>query len=228
MARGIKRREGEHLDAASIEKVIELLGADKPITKKHACELLNISYNTSRLSSIIDEYQERKAYAQERRRQLRGKPITEYEAKNIVEQYLDQTSLSELSESTHRSVNVIKALLSKYNLPIRSPENNYFNPVFIDDLGLAEYYPAGSLVYSARYNQPAEVVKVIQQSEVHGNIFQIWLFDDQMWASQPWYELANLTKVQQELGIKLTSMSQQEIRELIAEGLRNARKQNDK
>ena len=62
--RGVKKKDGEKLDDANIERVIGLLNQEKPITKKAACEALNISYNSTRLTRIIDEYHERK----ERRR----------------------------------------------------------------------------------------------------------------------------------------------------------------
>ena len=36
--------------------VIAKLEAEKPITKKAACELLGIAYNTTRLDNLIQEY----------------------------------------------------------------------------------------------------------------------------------------------------------------------------
>ena len=53
--RGVKKQDHERLDDATIGRVVSLLGAEKPITKKAACETLNISYNTARLKKIIDE-----------------------------------------------------------------------------------------------------------------------------------------------------------------------------
>ena len=51
----IKKKEGENLTETNIEKVIGLLEQEKPITKKQACEILNISYNTTRLTKIIEK-----------------------------------------------------------------------------------------------------------------------------------------------------------------------------
>jgi len=59
MKRGVKAKDHEKLDDANIQKVSDLLEADKPITKKEACEILNISYNTTRLKKIIEEYKDR-------------------------------------------------------------------------------------------------------------------------------------------------------------------------
>ena len=59
--KGVKKKEHEKLDDATIERVIGLLEGEKPITKKEACEALNIRYNTTRLKNIIEEYQEKAA-----------------------------------------------------------------------------------------------------------------------------------------------------------------------
>ena len=42
----IRKKAGEKLDDATLTRVSELLNQDEPITKKQACEMLNISYNT--------------------------------------------------------------------------------------------------------------------------------------------------------------------------------------
>ncbi len=55
-ARGVKAKSHEKLDSTNVQKVIDLLGGDEPITKKEACEILNIRYNTTRLQRIIGEY----------------------------------------------------------------------------------------------------------------------------------------------------------------------------
>ena len=46
--RGVKAKSHEKLDDANVQRVIELLGGDEPITKKEVCEILNIRYNTTR------------------------------------------------------------------------------------------------------------------------------------------------------------------------------------
>ena len=54
----IKQKSHEKLSPENIARVIEHLNADSPITKKEACEMLNIRYNTTRLQRIIDDYLE--------------------------------------------------------------------------------------------------------------------------------------------------------------------------
>ena len=53
-------KKHENLTQANITKVISLLEPKegKPITKKEACAILNIAYNTTRLQKIIDEHKE--------------------------------------------------------------------------------------------------------------------------------------------------------------------------
>ena len=41
--RQTRKRDHEKLDEANLNRVIELLEGEKPITKKVACEMLNIS-----------------------------------------------------------------------------------------------------------------------------------------------------------------------------------------
>ena len=69
----VKKRAYENLSAANIQKVIELLRQEKPITKKEACEVLSISYNTTRLNKIIAEFEERQEYVAKRKATNKGK-----------------------------------------------------------------------------------------------------------------------------------------------------------
>ena len=54
----IKKKKHEKLDDTNIKRVIAALEGDLPVTKKDACEMLNISYNTTRLSKIITNFEE--------------------------------------------------------------------------------------------------------------------------------------------------------------------------
>ena len=67
----IKAKSHERLEPANVSKVITLLDGDEGITKKEACEILNIRYNTTRLQRIIDDYNEVWEYKEKRRSQNR-------------------------------------------------------------------------------------------------------------------------------------------------------------
>ena len=72
LSRGVKKKSHEKLDSGNIQRVIDLLEQEEPITKKEACEMLNIRYNTTRLQRIIDEHTEVWARPRHRRRDTSG------------------------------------------------------------------------------------------------------------------------------------------------------------
>ncbi len=227
--RKIRVKEGEDLSSSTIKKVISLLEREiNPISKKEACEILHITYNTSRLNKIIEEFKEREVYVANRRKQNHLKPLSEYEVKEIVESYLAGDSLSKISESVYRSIATIKTALDKFNLPIKNKSYSYFDPVFLEnDSMIADNYKNGDLVYSARYNAPAIIDKLIQISSIHGNVYKLWVYGNyNQWANQPYYELSDLRKAQ-ELGVKLPDYTKEEIMALIVEGFKKAKRIND-
>ena len=65
----IRSKSGEKLSYDNIERVISQLEKDNPITKKEACGMLNIRYNTTRLQKIIDDHLETKAFRETRKNQ---------------------------------------------------------------------------------------------------------------------------------------------------------------
>ena len=68
--RNVKAKSHEKLDATNVQKVIDLLEQESPITKKEACEILNIRYNTTRLQKIIDEHLEMTAFREKRKAKI--------------------------------------------------------------------------------------------------------------------------------------------------------------
>jgi len=70
--------EEELMTDTNIARVIRLLEpteeGKKPITKKDACAILGMSYNTTRLGTIIEEYKQKQIRISQRKSQLRGKP----------------------------------------------------------------------------------------------------------------------------------------------------------
>jgi len=227
MAGAVKRQNGEDFSPAQVEKVIALLAEDKPITKKAACAMLNMSYNTTRLQKVLDEYVEDKERRIKMRRIMRTKPLDPSTLSEIVSSYLSGESLADIAESTYRSTSVVKNVLTRYNVPIRNKSVDYINPVFIADDAIMDDYAVGDLVYAARYDAPA-TIQSMKDSEKHGMVYQIWIHSLSKYAYQPYYELADLRRVQNELKIKMHDMSKDEVRQLINEGLSNQKKQLDK
>ena len=65
----IKSKSYEKLSDTNIENVVSLLEQDNPITKKEACNILNIRYNTTRLAKIIEEWKDTQDFRQRRKAQ---------------------------------------------------------------------------------------------------------------------------------------------------------------
>jgi hypothetical protein len=203
MARRVKVKDSEKLDDNNVKYVTELLESNKPITKKEACSILRISYNTTRLGNIIAGYKERAATEARLRAKNRGKSATDTEVVRAIEEYLNGDSISEIAKFMYRSSSFIKGIIRRFNVPVRSAASNYFSPELLPDEVLSEDYKPGELVWSARYNTTAIVDKLVQTQEEHGNVYRIWtLGKNQRYAAQPWYELGKLEHLQN-LGVKL-------------------------
>jgi len=200
-----KNQEHEKLDDANMTKVIELLGSDTPITKKAACGILNIAYNTKRLGTLIEEYQERVIFSKRKRAEMRTRAVSREDAKYIITEYLEGTAVQEISERTFRGTSVIKKVLDKYKVPIREVGSSYFDPIYLPDDGHKTEYAVGDLVFSARYNVPARIKSLKQKHKDHGNVYAIYLLGTaKQNAYQPAYELGDLTYLEGTLGIKLS------------------------
>ena len=86
--RTIRKKSHEKLDDANLKRVFDLLNDDNPITKKEACGMLNITYNTTRLNSIMKDFDETMQYREKRKSQNRGKKATDYEIKQAIEGFM--------------------------------------------------------------------------------------------------------------------------------------------
>jgi len=193
VARGIKKRDYEKLDDSTIGRVVELLASEKPISKKEACEILNISYNTSRLGRIIAEYNDKISYRAERKRKNRGKSFSDFEVKDVILSYLKGESISEIASSLYRTTDGVKQVLLRNNIFIRSKKGDYAHPDLIPDENLSEEYNPGEFAWSARYNCVVEILKLAQLHKEHGNVYKIWVYGKHNeFGSQPWYELGKL------------------------------------
>jgi transposase len=125
LAKRVKKKEGEKLTPENIERVISLLSQAKPITKKEACEILNISYNTTRLKNIIEGYTEEKALDEKRRAANRGKPASNQEIKDVIEWYLEGDNKQEIADRLYRSVTFVTNIIDTVGVPQRKPGQNY-------------------------------------------------------------------------------------------------------
>lgn len=196
----------ERLDDAHIERVIALLepkDGSKGCTKKEACAILNIAYNTTRLGTIIDKYKETKAKEADRRAKLRGKAATPDEVQFIIQEYLEGQPIDSISKSTYRSAGLIKQILEKYNVPLRAKSYSYFTPELIPDGAMRDRFKVGEVVYSARYDSTARIEAEFKTKDQEWG-YRLWLMSEKWLQScnQPASELASLDHLR-ELGVRV-------------------------
>lgn len=192
-----KSSEDERLDDASMDRAIQIL-ANKG-TKKEACSILNITYNTTRLASLIEKYKDRKATEAKKRAEKRGTSATKDEIRYAIQCYLEGDTVDSISKTLFRNPTFIANILITYNVPIRNIPHNYFRPKLIPEEATRDAFKIGEKVYSARYDSLA-----IIKGEFKPKVYRIYLLSDkwQQFAYQPAEELASLEHLK-ELGIDL-------------------------
>ena len=170
MVRRLKKKEHENLSESNISKVIDLLSGNQPISKKVACDMLNIAYNTARLQRILDDYQDKVEYRELRKKQNRGRGASNEEIREAVERYLSGDSISEIAAGLFRSASFIKGIIERVGVPNTSKESGV---IPLPDSCIAESFSKGEVVGSAVYNKPARVdyeISVDYQAEREGFI----------------------------------------------------------
>lgn len=208
MARKRSELEEERMTDANILRVIGLLEpteeGKQPITKKVACEILGMAYNTTRLGTIIQQFKDKRARDAQRRAEKRGKPATQDEIQYIISEYLNGETVDAISKSSYRSPQFIKNILETYSVPIRKSSPDYFKPELIPEGAMRDRFKVGEVVYSARYDSTARIDAEIQNHPVHGWVYRIWLLSDRWMQSayQQASELASLEHIR-ELGVRI-------------------------
>jgi len=197
----IKVKAGEKLDDVNVKAVIKAMGAEAPCSRKEACQMLNITYNSTRLTRIIEEYEAKVAYRRKQRTAMRKVPITTSDKKAIVQGYVGGESLKEITDTSFRSLAVVKKILEEFNLPTHTESR-----VLIEAEQTSEEYEKGDLVFSAKYSEYCEVIGKAADSEEHGAVYKLYVLGTHcMYAYQPYYELIDLRKAQDELDIVIQS-----------------------
>lgn len=221
----IKKKDYENLTAANIKKVISLLNptgeGEQPITKKEACAILNIAYNTTRLNGIIEEFQRNQEYTKKRKSQNRGKPASEGEIRLAVESYLEGDGISEIAKQLYRSPSFVKAIIERVGVPEK--QKSGAGTQLLPESCCAEEFEPEEIVWSATYNAPAIVyhemtnedyeakygakcyqVYVMQKIESHENFFP-GVNAGGFYAYSAAYDLGKLAHLR-ELGINLKNL----------------------
>ena len=204
--RKLNALEEEKMTDANIQRVIDLLEpkeeGKQPITKKLACELLGMAYNTTRLGTIIQQFRERKERDRKRRAEKRGKPADREETVYAIKEYLAGETIDAISKALYRSPSFVKTILESNHVPIRASAHDYFNPELIPEGAMRDRFKVGEIVYSARYDSTARVEAELKQDAKHGWVYRLWLLSDK-WQQYCYQEAAELASLEhlRELGV---------------------------
>lgn len=193
-----RKNEEENLNDASLERAIKCL--EEKGTKKSACQILNITYNTARLDKLIATYQEKKEQDAKRRSEKRGTPATQAEINFVVTEYLTGATIESINKALFRGNTFIKSILEDYAVPERKTAKNNSVSNLIPDEACRDKFEINEVVYSARYDSLASVEKEVFQNNLW--VYRIWVKDEHFYAYQPAYELASLQKLR-EAGITI-------------------------
>ena len=213
VAKRVKAKEGENLTDAYIERVIKLLEQEKPITKKEACQVLNISYNTTRLGTIIENYKVRKELDNKRRVANRGKPASPDEIKSVIEDYLNNITVSDIADSLYWSTTFVRNIIDTVGVPQRGTGENYFDFSQLPEQCVSEVFNDEEIAWSARHQSPCIIDKYIGKTKDGlANLYRVYVIEPfeapeklyvKTWGkpghytTQPAYELGRLEHLRQ-------------------------------
>ena len=160
----LKKKSHEKLTAQNIQHVISLLNPTssqtKAITKREACSILNISYNTTRLDKIIQDYHEQREYRSRRVSQNRGRPARPDEIQDIVKEYLSGENVSNIAKGLYRSPAFVKSLLEKIGVPQRPTKvEGRKQEYYLPEQCVSDSFEEGEIVWSATHHAPAVIDK---------------------------------------------------------------------
>lgn len=200
-----------------MENVVEKLRfSTKPITKKAACEMLGIAYNTARLDKLIGEFLEEKERKANKAKANKGKPASDYEITTIIEQYLDNEPISQIADRLCRSTTFVKNILIGCGIPIKDANASYFNPQLLPLEMLQETLLEGSIVFSARHQEIGTVKRIAKTAE--GTAYWVYLASEQNVALM-WYDILPLDGLIKKYSLKLHTSSGLNAREILSQTL---------
>jgi hypothetical protein len=132
-------------------------------TKKRACEILGIAYNTKRLDNLIVEFQQKQVVEKDLRARKRKEALHGSELAEMITRYLQGDSLEDLSSTFFRSTGNIKYYLNKHGAMLRHHGRvDPLNPPLLPDECVVDSHDPGSYAWSARYNTICKIDKEYQ------------------------------------------------------------------
>ncbi len=173
----IKAKSHENLTDGNISKVSTLLAQEKPITKKEACDILNIRYNTTRLQKIIDDWKDTQEFKARRKAMNKGKPASRDEIKTVAQMYVEGYNVSSIALSIYRSPAFVKNIIERIGIPMKLADTDYEakRRAMLPEPCVADTFEQGEVVWAIRVNYPAKLIKEIQPEEAETRGYKLYL-----------------------------------------------------
>lgn len=212
-----------NLTEEQYKKVTEYLQQPKA-TKKHACEILGISYNTKKLAELIERFEQREEAQKAARAAKRKTPVSKEEVVTWITEYLNGATPSAISESAFRSESVVKLHLEKNGAMLRAiGKVDRLRPPPLPEQCVTDTFEIGEHVWVAAYNCVGVVAGFYKDA------VRVWVLSQgiQEQSYQAPYELGSLRHLAA-LGVKLESftdyMRSDEVRSTLVETMQAANK----
>lgn len=175
----VKKKEHENLSDANIKRVMELLKATPAITKKQACEILNISYNVKRLESIIEGYKRQKEVAAKNRAAKRGTSATDEEVKEIIQSYLKGEPVSTIANSLFRPTKFVNDIINTIGIPRKLTGDEDRRKAVLPEQCVSDTFAIGEVAWSVKYNSgciiEAELPNSIYEKKYGSKCYRIYV-----------------------------------------------------
>ena len=182
--------------------------------------MLNIAYNTARLTRVLEDYEEQQAYVQKRKAKNRGKSPTTSEIHEAITNYLQGETVAEIAKYLYSSPGFVKAIIDRSGVPHRpTSKEERRRASLLPEECISEEFEVGERVWSALHHAPAKVTKRLDDSYIEKYIcpcYNIYVFEKisssgtwfpgietgGFFASSTAYDLGKLTHLK-DLGIDL-------------------------
>lgn len=198
-------------------------------TKKVACEILGIKYNTTRLNTLIEKHQNSQEDLKRLRKKKRGTPVSDHELVSMIEMYFEDYSLEEIAKRSHRPMGLIKYHLETVGATLKCRTKvSPLNPPLVPEECQKDEFAVGENVWVSGYNCLGEIISEIPDSTREDKVYKIYLLDkyNHRYVFYAAYELGSLEHLKT-LGLKLSNlgstMDKLERDTLLAEALKKAR-----
>lgn len=150
--RGIRAKSYEDLSSPNITRVISAL--EDGATKKVACEMLRISYNTTRLNNIIEEFEQERARIADRKALNKGKAAQVHEIQRAITDYIEGDSITDIAKNLYRSSAFVKGIIERVGVPRRPVGDEKGSEVLLPDACIKEEFYEGEIAWSSKYHMP--------------------------------------------------------------------------